>query len=144
MRFRYKLVDRIPTQMEEGVVYHTEEFELAGLLCACGCGHRITLIVPDSHRVWDEGGYATIQPSVGVFDAPCKSHVIIRAGKVQWLPAFSGSQATKIMQAQIARHVAHDAKPASWLQRSIASAIGFVRKFLEALIGGGGSLNLAI
>jgi hypothetical protein len=39
MRFRYQLVDRIPIQMEEGIVYHTEEFELEGLLCACGCGH---------------------------------------------------------------------------------------------------------
>jgi len=137
MRFRYKLVDRIPMQMEEGVVYHTEEFELAGLLCACGCGHRITLIVPDSHEVWDDGGYATIQPSLGVFDAPCKSHYVIRAGKVQWLPAFSGSQATKIMQGQIARHVAHDAMPASWLLRSIATALGFARKLLAAVIGGG-------
>lgn len=136
MRFRYQLVDRIPKQMEQGVVYHTEEFELAGLLCACGCGHRITLIVPDSHRVWDEGGFATIRPSVGVFDAPCRSHYVIRAGRVQWLPAFSGSQATRIMQAQIARHVAHDAKPASWLQRTAAIVSGLIRKLLSAITGG--------
>ena len=25
MKYRYQLVDRIPTQMREGVVYHTEE-----------------------------------------------------------------------------------------------------------------------
>ncbi|XHC09221.1 DUF6527 family protein [Labrenzia sp. ac12] len=136
MRFRYKLVDRIPKQMEEGVVYHTEEFELAGLLCACGCGHRITLIVPDSHRVWEDGGYATIEPSVGVFDASCKSHYVIRAGKVQWLPAFSSSQATKIMHAQIARHVTNDAKPASWLRRSVATVLGFAKKLLAAFVGG--------
>lgn len=136
MKFRYQLVDRIPKQMEQGVVYHTEEFELAGLLCAYGCGHRITLIVPDSHRVWDDGGYATIQPSVGVFDAPCKSHYVIRAGNVGWLPAFSDSSATKIMQAQIARHVAHDAKPASWLQRTAAVVSGFVRRLLSAFSGG--------
>lgn len=136
MRFRYQLVDRIPKQMEEGVVYHTEEFELAGLLCACGCGHRITLIVPDSHRVWDEGGYATIRPSVGVFDALCNSHYIIRAGNVQWLPAFSGAQATRIMQEQIARHASKDTKPASWLRRTAAVLSGFVKKLLAALLGG--------
>lgn len=135
MRFRYRLVDRIPKQMEEGIVYHTEEFELAGLLCACGCGHRITLIVPDSHRVWDEDGYATIQPSVGVFDAECKSHYVIRAGNVQWLRAFSGAQATKIMQRQIARHVSQDVKPASWLRRSTAILLLFLRKSLAALLG---------
>ena len=135
MKFRYQLVERIPNVMEEGTVYHTEEFEIAGLLCACGCGHRITLIVPDSHKVWDDGGYATIEPSVGVFDAPCRSHFVIRAGKVQWLPAFSGSQAAKIMQAQIARHASHDAKPAFWLHRSVAVVFGLVRRLLTVLTG---------
>ncbi|WP_394706122.1 DUF6527 family protein [uncultured Cohaesibacter sp.] len=117
--------------MEQGVVYHSEEFEIAGLLCACGCGHRITLIVPDSHRVFDDGGYATIHPSVGVFDAPCKSHYVIRAGNVQWLPAFSGSQATRIMQAQIARHVTQDVKPVSWLRRTVAAVSSFVMKWFR-------------
>jgi len=133
MKYRYELVGRIPAPMREGVIYHTEEFELAGLLCACGCGHRITLLVPDSHQVWEEGGYATIRPSIGVFDAPCKSHYFINAGSVQWLPAFTGTQAAKIMQAQIARHVSRDAKPASWLQRAKAAALGLLTK-LRAVI----------
>ncbi|TGS14449.1 hypothetical protein EN852_014695 [Mesorhizobium sp. M2E.F.Ca.ET.209.01.1.1] len=121
MSYRYQLVDRIPTDMREGIVYHTQEFELAGLLCACGCGHRITLLVPDSHEVRDEGGYATIRPSIGVFDAPCKSHYVISAGHVQWLPAFTGAQAANIMHSQIARHVARDAKPVSrWLKAKMA------------------------
>lgn len=133
MKYRYQLVDRIPTQMREGVVYHTLEFELAGLLCACRCGHRITLLVPDSHQVWDEGGCATIRPSVGVFDAPCKSHYVISAGDVQWLPAFTEAQATRIMHAQIARHVARDAKPASWWQRAKTAMAGMFSK-LRAFI----------
>lgn len=133
MKYRYQLVDRIPTQMREGVVYHTQEFELAGVLCACGCSHRITLLVPDSHEVWDEGGYATIRPSVGVFDAPCKSHYVISAGDVQWLPAFTGAQAAKIMHSQIARHVARDAKPVSCWQRAKTAVLGLLSK-LRALI----------
>lgn len=135
MKYRYQLVDRIPAQMREGVVYHTEGFELAGLLCACGCGHRITLLVPDSHEVWDEGGYATVRPSVGVFDARCKSHYVISAGDVQWLPAVTGAQAAKIMHAQIARHVARDAKPASWLQRAKTAVLDLLSK-LRAFISG--------
>jgi hypothetical protein len=130
MKYRYQLVDRIPNQMREDIVYHTQEFELAGLLCACGCGHRITLLVPDSHQVLDEGGYATIRPSVGVMDAPCKSHYFITAGDVRWLPAFTGAQAAKIMHAQIARHVARDA---TWWQRVKTAAAGLFRK-LRAFI----------
>lgn len=128
MKYRYQLVDRIPTQLQSDVVYHTEEFELAGLLCACGCGHRITLLVPDGHEVLDEGGFATIRPSIGVLDAACKSHYFISAGDVQWLPTFTGAQAAKIMHAQIARHVARDAKPVSWMQRVKAVMLGLLRK----------------
>lgn len=123
MRYRYRAVERVPKEMEPGVVFHSEEFELAGLLCACGCGHRITLLVPDSHQVFDQGGWATVRPSIGVFDAPCRSHFFIRGGQVDWMPAFSGGQAASIMQAQIARHVMRDRKPLSrwgWMVAWIA------------------------
>jgi hypothetical protein len=128
MKYRYQLVARIPAQLGAGIVYHTEEFELAALLCACGCGHRITLLVPDSHQVWSEGGYATIQPSIGVFDGACKSHYIITAGDVNMLPAFTGAHAARIMHAQIARHVARDTKPVSWWERAKAAVFGWIRR----------------
>ena len=128
MKYRYQLVDRIPTQMREGVVYHTEELELAALLCACGCGHRVNLLVPDGHQVLNEGGYATIRPSVGVFDAPCKSHFVVSAGDVHWLPAFSGAQAARIMHAQIARHAARDVRPASWWRWAKTALLGLLSR----------------
>jgi hypothetical protein len=123
MRFRYEAVERIPKeQMADGVVYHSEEFELAGLRCACGCGHRITLLVPDSHQVFNDGGWAAVRPSIGVFDAPCKSHFIVDATGVEWLPPFSGAEATSIMRAQIARHVSRDPKKPHWIRRAVAVA----------------------
>ncbi len=124
MRYRYRAVERVPKEMEPGVVFHSEEFELAGLLCACGCGHRITLLVPDSHQVFDQGGWATVRPSIGVFDAPCRSHFFIRSGQVDWMPAFSGGQAASIMQAQIARHVMRDRMPLSRWGRMVAWIAG--------------------
>jgi hypothetical protein len=114
--------------MGEAIVYHNEEFELAGLLCACGCGHRITLLVPDSHRVWNEDGYATISPSVGVMDAPCKSHFFIRRGNVEMLPAFTAAHASEIMRAQVARHVARDAKLVPWWVWARTTVFGWVSK----------------
>lgn len=117
MKYSYRAVERIPSDLTPGVVYHTDEFELAALLCACGCGHKITLLVPDSHQVWSKGGLATVRPSIGVFDAPCKSHFIVSAGRIDWLPPFTGAQASSIMRAQIARHVGNDPRPASWGQR---------------------------
>ena len=135
MTYRYQLVERIPAQLCEGVVYHTEEFELAGLLCACGCGHRITLLVPDGHEVLDEGGFATVRPSIGVLDGACKSHYFIRGGRVEWLAPFTGAQASMVMRAQIARHVYCDAKPKSRWSKCKTAVVELLRKVF-ALVSG--------
>jgi hypothetical protein len=53
---------------------------------------------------------ATVRPSISVCDASCKSHYIITAGEVHWLPAFSDVMASSVMRKQIARHVDRDTK----------------------------------
>lgn len=117
MRYVYKSVERIPDQLRDGVVYHNEEFEIAALKCACGCGHRVTLLVPDSHQVTSQNGLPTIRPSIAVCDAACKSHYFITAGEVEWLSAFTDEQVTSLMHRQIARHAALDPKRQSWIAR---------------------------
>ena len=117
MSFIYQAVERMPKKLNGGVVYHSEEFEVAALLCACGCGHRVMLLVPDSHQVSSDGGMATVRPSIAVCDAPCKSHYFITAGVVEWLPAFSEAMATSVMRGQIARHAILDTKRRSWSSR---------------------------
>ena len=114
MRFIYQQVDRIPEELQLGVVYHNQEFELAQLLCACGCGHRVTLLVPDGHQVISEGELATIRPSIAVLDSACKSHYFITAGNVIWLESFSNSAAKSVMKSQIARHASKDKRPRNW------------------------------
>lgn len=111
MIYYYEAVERIPKVLSEGVVYHNEEFQLAALLCACGCGHRITLLVPDSHQVSSKEGLATIRPSIAVCDAPCKSHYFITAGRVEWRPPFTQAHASNVMRNQIARHASQDRRP---------------------------------
>lgn len=120
MIYSYQAVERIPKLLSEGIVYHNKEFQLAALLCACGCGHRVTLLVQDSHQVSSEGGLATIRPSIAVCDAPCKSHYFVSAGKVEWLPAFTQAQASDLMRHQIALHASHDRRP-SWIETSWAA-----------------------
>lgn len=117
MTFRYQAVERIPKQLDTNVVYHSVEYELGALLCACGCRHKVMLLVPDSHQVVSVRGLATIRPSIAVCDAPCRSHYFITAGRVEWLPAFSEAVAASVMRGQIARHVASNAKPLTWWGR---------------------------
>jgi hypothetical protein len=113
--YTYQAVERIPKILSDGVVYHNEEFQLAALLCACGCGHRVTLLVPDSHQVSSEGGLATIRPSIAVCDAPCKSHYFVTAGRVEWLAAFTQVQASNVMRSQIARNASRDRR-STWIE----------------------------
>jgi len=134
MSFVYQAVERIPKQLNSGVVYHTQEFEVAALLCACGCGHRVMLLVPDSHQVSSDDGLVTVRPSIAVCDAPCKSHYIITAGRVEWLPAFSDAMATSVMRSQIARHVILDTKRRSWSSR-VRAAIARAYDKLKSLLG---------
>jgi hypothetical protein len=131
--FSYRAVERLPKQLEQGVLYHSTEFEVAALSCACGCGHRVMLLVPDSHQVSSQGGMATVRPSISVCDAPCKSHYIITSGRVEWLPAFSGAMASSVMRKQIARHVVREAKLqtwTSWIRMVIARAYAKIREKL--------------
>jgi hypothetical protein len=134
MKYAYQAVERIPKPLREGVVYHSEEFEVGALLCACGCGHRVSLLVPDSHQITSEGGWATVTPSISVCDADCKSHYIITAGRVEWMPAFSEAMAASVMSHQIARHVAHEEKKLSWvdrIRRGLARAFGWLKSVLR-------------
>lgn len=117
MRYVYQAVERIPKPLSNGVVYHSEEYEVGALLCACGCGHRVSLLVPDSHQITSEDGMATVRPSIAVCDAPCKSHYYISVGRVEWLPAFSDALAASVMRDQIARHAVRDTKWQSWGRR---------------------------
>jgi hypothetical protein len=134
MSFSYQAVERIPKQLQTGVVYHSAEFEIAALLCACGCGHKVMLLVPDSHQVTSSGGMATVRPSIAVCDAPCKSHYYITAGEVEWLPAFSTAMASAVMRGQIARHISRDTPTRSWLAQlgaAIVSALAALWSILR-------------
>lgn len=129
MRYVYQAVERMPKTLTNGVVYHSEEFEIGALLCACGCGHRVSLLVPDSHQIMSQGDMVTVCPSIAVCDAPCKSHYFIRAGQVEWLPAFSDAMASSVMRGQIARHVVRDAKRRTWGSRFRAALAKAYNKF---------------
>lgn len=137
MKYVYQAVDRLPKTLSEGVLYYSEEFEVGAFLCACGCGHRVSLLVPDSHQITSENGLATVSPSISVCDAPCKSHYFISAGEVEWMPAFSEAVAAATMQGQIARHAAieEDARvevAQSWISR-IRNMIVEARSRLRSL-----------
>jgi hypothetical protein len=136
MTYAYEVVERIPTELRPGVIYHNVEFELAALQCACGCGHRITLLVPDGHRISVDGSVPSITPSILVADAPCHSHFFITHGQVKWLQAFSPSQVEAVMRRQVARHVSADRASRTWWERGRRALLRATGRVVRFFTGG--------
>lgn len=83
--FEIKSVERIPHVLVEGVLYVCLECQVAVHLCACGRGEKIvTPLGKDGWHLWLRDGIATLNPSIGNFNIPCKSHYFITNNKVRW------------------------------------------------------------
>lgn len=79
-------MDRIPTDIEQGKLYVSRECKVAIHLCACGCGEKV--VTPIDEQGWrfsDNKGKASLSPSIGNFEFPCKSHYFVRDGKIVWV-----------------------------------------------------------
>lgn len=85
-----KFIDRIPVNLEEGILYISEEFQTSSHLCPCGCGkHAVTPFNdwPDSWtltRSGAEGETVTLSPSILNPNCPNKAHYFIRENRVDW------------------------------------------------------------
>ena len=80
-------LDEFPRVLEEGVLYISEECELAAHKCCCGCGEDvITPLNPARWRLRRYGGRVSLYPSIGNWKFACRSHYWIRNNRV--IPSF--------------------------------------------------------
>lgn len=78
-------VEFIPKVLEEGKLYMSERFKVAAHICPCGCGTKIvTPISPCEWSISVENGKPTLEPSIGNWQIPCKSHYWIDNGQIRW------------------------------------------------------------
>lgn len=90
--FTPQFVESIPETLDPGVLYISITLASAIHLCACGCGQEaITPLSPTDWKFCFDGENVTLDPSIGNWSFPCRSHYWIRGGTVQW----SGSWSTK-------------------------------------------------
>ena len=81
-----KLVETIPEDLKEGIIYISEPYRVAIHNCCCGCGNEV--VTPLGGHGWGltmNNGKATLNPSIGSFALDCKSHYWIRDGEVEWV-----------------------------------------------------------
>lgn len=78
-------VQYIPKNLEPGILYVSEEFEVAVHLCACGCGLKVcTPLTPTEWRFTDSENGPSLFPSVGNWEFPCRSHYWFQNGQIFW------------------------------------------------------------
>jgi Family of unknown function (DUF6527) len=109
--------------MEEGVLYISTAYSIAGHICPCGCGREvITKLSPPRWRVIYDGE-VSLKPSVAATGLPCNSHYFITRGEVDWRYKLDAVQAAKTQTADrraIEDHRASAPSPgqgASWWSR---------------------------
>lgn len=90
VRFSHVVTASIPERLAPHTLYVTTEGDVAGHLCACGCGREV--ITPLSPTDWsltlDKGG-ASLLPSIGNWSFPCRSHYFIHEGAIVWAREMS-------------------------------------------------------
>lgn len=104
-------VQYLPKQMSPGVLYVSEEYKVAGHLCACGCGEKVVVpLGPAEWTFWETAGRPSLRPSIGNWQLPCRSHYVIRDGRIEWGDTWSEAAVVAGRRAEEARRAAYYAK----------------------------------
>lgn len=105
--FTHELVEFIPEQLKEGTLYISYKYGTAVHKCACGCGEEVvTPLNPTDWSVRIDANGPTLYPSVGNWSFACRSHYLIRGGRVIWARPMTRQQ---IEQGRAHDHAAKEA-----------------------------------
>jgi Family of unknown function (DUF6527) len=92
-RITFERVQYLPRELAPGILYVSEEFAVAGHLCACGCGNKvITPLGPAEWTFTERKGRPTLRPSIGNWQLPCRSHYVIAEGQIRRGDQWSDAQ----------------------------------------------------
>jgi hypothetical protein len=93
MKIKLERVHHIPQMLDGGILYVSEEFEIAMHLCPCGCGTKVsTPLGPTDWKLTDTPIGPSLYPSVGNWQRPCQSHYWISGGAVIWAEKWTQTQ----------------------------------------------------
>lgn len=88
--FNHELVEHIPEELEDGIIYISMPFATAAHRCACGCGQEVvTPFTPTDWEMTFDGETVSLSPSIGNWNFACQSHYWIERGRVRWARRWS-------------------------------------------------------
>ena len=95
MTLQHKFVQLIPESedIEDGVLYISIEYATAVHKCFCGCGREVvTPFTPTDWRLTFDGKTVSLNPSIGNWSFPCRSHYVIKRNEVIWAGSWTEEQ----------------------------------------------------
>lgn len=100
MILHHKFVEKIPSEIEEEILYISIPFEIAIHKCCCGCGNEVvTPLAPTQWSLTFDGESVTLDPSIGSWNLNCRSHYFIRKNKVVWSYSYDNMEINKVRKA---------------------------------------------
>jgi hypothetical protein len=92
-RLNHRFVDYLPEALEPGFLYVSITYATAAHKCCCGCGLEVvTPITPTDWQLGFDGDSLSLNPSIGNWNFPCRSHYFIERGRVVDAPPWSDAE----------------------------------------------------
>jgi len=81
-----KFVTHIDEELQEGILYISEEYQTAIHLCACGCGGKAVTPL-NRWTLTNNDGLITLRPSIANWSGEREyhAHYYITNNKIQWV-----------------------------------------------------------
>jgi Family of unknown function (DUF6527) len=101
-------VKYLPKELAQGILYVSREYAVAGHLCGCGCGAKVvTPLSPVEWTYLERNGRPTLDPSIGNWQLPCRSHYFIADGQIHFAGQWSDEQITAGRSDEVRRRQVH-------------------------------------
>lgn len=101
----------IPKDLEPGVLYISTRFRTAIHLCACGCGNKtVTPLSPVRWKIIFDGRTVSLDPSIGNWSFPCRSHYWIHDNRILWAEEWSNEKVQKMRRVERKKEVRYKMK----------------------------------
>jgi hypothetical protein len=86
-------VEYVPEAILEGALYVSMQYGTAVHKCCCGCGCEVvTPMSPTDWRLIFDGEHVSLEPSIGNWSFPCRSHYVISRGRVRWAADWTDAE----------------------------------------------------
>jgi len=90
MNIKLQRVHKMPPTLQPGILYVSEEYEIAMHICPCGCGWKVSTPLGPAEWKFNEGRRGpSLFPSIGNWQKPCQSHYWIKNGEIIWAPKWT-------------------------------------------------------